>query len=231
VPGGIRQSPPFRRLVVELVGPAAAGKTSLIAALGAGQPGLRAGLRVPRHRHLATALAHAPTILALHQPYDGLRWNAMNRMTYMRSLHRLLLEPAAARAGTVILDEGAVYMLARLQVHGADRIRSGAYQSWWHGAIEDWTRTLDLIVWLDAPDPVLRERLRGRGQPHPAKHLPDEAVSSFMARYRDAYWRVITALTAVRGPGVLAVRTDEESVSDIAGRIVTTMRTMGGVAP
>jgi hypothetical protein len=218
-------------MVVELVGPAAAGKTSLIAALAGSRPGLRAGLRVPRHRHLVTALGLAPTFLALHLPYDGLLRKAMKRITYLSTLHHLLHEPAFVRAGTVILDEGAVYMLARLQVHGADRIRSRAYLRWWHGAIEAWARTLDLVVWLDAPDPVLRERLRGRAQSHPAKHVSDDAVSSFLACYRDAYWRVIAALTATDGTRVLTVRTDHESVDDIVSRVVAEMRRMDTEGP
>jgi hypothetical protein len=216
-------------MVIELVGPAAAGKTSLLAALGGSRAGLRAGLRVPRHHHVLTAIGLAPTLLALHLPCDGLHWKTMKRITYLGTLHRLVREPAWLGAGTVILDEGAVYMLARLQVYGADRIRSRAYPRWWLEAIQGWARTLDLIVWLDAPDPVLRHRLRERRQTHPAKHLSDEAVSSFLACYRDAYWRVISTLTALEGPRVLTIRTDEASVEDVVGRVVAEMRAIDGV--
>ena len=217
---------PARRLVVELVGPAAAGKTSLILALGAGDRRLRAGLRVPRQRHVATALALAPTFLALHRPYGGLLWKEMKRITYLGSLYRLLQGGRPMGDGTVVLDEGAVYMLARLQVFGADRIRSAAYARWWRGAIEAWARRLDLIVWLDAPDAVLRERLRGRRQPHPARELPDDGIDRFIGSYRESYRRVVRALVEARGPEVLVIRTDRESVAQIARRVEAAVREM-----
>ena len=222
---------PARRLVVELAGPAAAGKTSLIFALGTGDRHLHPGLRVPRQRHLATALTLAPTFLALHRPYSGLIWKEMKRITYLGTLYRLLQAGGPARDGTVVLDEGAVYMLARLQVLGADRIRSVAYTRWWRGAIEAWARTLDLIVWLDAPDAVLRERLRRRRQPHPVKELPDAAIDRFLASYRESYNRVIRALREARGPKVLMVRTDRETVAEIARRVEAAVRELEGTEP
>jgi hypothetical protein len=217
---------PVRPLVVELAGPAAAGKTSLLRALGAGDRKLRVGLRVPRQRHLATALTLAPTFLALHRPYRGLLWKEMKRITYLSSLYDLLQERSSASAGTVLLDEGAVYMLARLEVLGAQGIRSAAYAAWWRAAIEAWSSTLDLIVWLDAPDPVLRDRLRRRIQPHPIKRLPDDAIDRFIASYRDSYRHVIRSLMEARGPRLLTVRTDQEDVECIARRLAAEVRDM-----
>jgi len=217
---------PVRPLVVELAGPAAAGKTSLLLALGAGDRTLRAGLRVPRQRHLATALTLAPTFLALHRPYRGLLWKEMKRITYLGSLYELLRERSGASAGTVLLDEGAVYMLARLEVLGAERIRSAAFAGWWRAAIEAWSSTLDLIVWLDAPDPILRDRLRRRPQSHPVKRLSDDAIDRFIASYRDSYRHVIRSLMEARGPRLLTVRTDREDVECIARRLAAEVRDM-----
>jgi thymidylate kinase len=222
----IAATDPVRPLVVELVGPAGAGKSSLLLALGAGDRKLRAGLRVPRQRHLATALTLTPTFLALHRPYRGLLWKEMKRITYLGSLYELLQERSGANAGTVLLDEGAVYMLARLEVLGAERTHSAAYARWWHGAIEAWSRTLDLIVWLDAPDPVLRDRLRRRAQSHPVKRRPDEAIDRFIASYRDSYRHVIRSLMEARGPRLLTVRTDQEDVECIARQLTAEVRDM-----
>jgi predicted ATPase len=217
---------PVRPLVVELAGPAAAGKTSLLLALGAGDRTLRAGLRVPRQRHLATALTLAPTFVALHRPFHGLLWKEMKRITYLGSLYELLRERSGASAGTVLLDEGAVYMLARLEVLGAEGIRSAAYATWWRAAIEAWSSTLDLIVWLEAPDPILRDRLRRRAQSHPVKRLSDDAIDRFIASYRDSYRRVIRSLMEARGPRLLTVRTDREDVECIARRLAAEVRDM-----
>jgi hypothetical protein len=215
---------PARPLIVELAGPAAVGKTAVIHALGAGDRRLRAGLRVPRRRHVATAFALAPTFLALHRPYPGLLWKEMKRITWLGTLHRLLRERRAAPGDAILLDEGAVYMLARLEVHGAGRIRSDAYARWRQEAIDTWAAMLDLVVWLDAPDSVLRERLRRREQPHPVKHLPDGDIDRFLSSYREAYRRVIHALAEADGPRVVAVRTDREDAEHVAGRVTAELR-------
>lgn len=215
---------PLRPIVVELVGPAAAGKTSLLLALHELDPTLRAGLRPARHHHWASAVTLGPTFLALHRPYRGLLWKEMKRITYLGTLQRLLHKPALTSLSAVVLDEGAVYMLARLRVLGGERIRTGAFERWWLGAIERWARLLDVVVWLDAPDVILMHRLRSRRQSHSVKGLSDEAICRFLASYRDAYERVMAALTRSQRVRVLVVRTDEESVNQIVGRVASEIR-------
>lgn len=227
-PGEARR--PRGRLVIELVGPAAVGKTSVVEALGAEGRLRRTGMRVPRYRHLTTALALAPTFLALHRPYRGMLWKEMKRITYLGSLLRLLRERSAWAAGSVVLDEGAVYMLARLEVLGGERTRSTGYARWRRAAIEAWAQTLDLIVWLDAPDAVLSARLRERAQEHPVKRLPDDAVQRFLADYRRSYRRLIQAFETARGPEVLTVRSDREGPRCIARRLSAVVRTMEGIS-
>jgi hypothetical protein len=205
--------------VVELVGVAAAGKTSLLLSLSHRDPTLRAGVRPPKLRHLRSAIAMAPIFVALHRPYSALLWNEMKRIAYLRTLQGVLLEARSRHGGVAVLDEGAVYMLARLLVFGGDGARTAAFHRWWSSAITEWAGMLDLIVWLDAPDSVLIDRLRARRQPHPVKALPDEAVAHFLGAYRDAYARVIGALDAARGPRVLTIRSDEQSVDSIADRV------------
>jgi hypothetical protein len=212
-------SPPLRPLTVELVGPAAAGKSSLLLTLAREHRMWRAGLRLPKYRHLTTAVSLAPTFLALHRPYRGLLWKEMKRITYLRTLQRVLEDPGPTRWSTVILDEGAVYMMARLLVYGEDRIRSGAFDRWWRKAIESWARALDVLVWLDAPDAILIHRLRTREQAHRGRGLSDVAIGQFIAAYRAAYDRVLEGLAAAHGPALVVVHTDQESLDQAARRV------------
>lgn len=210
---------PLRPLTVELVGPAAAGKSSLLLALAREHRLWRAGLRLSTFRHLRSAVGLAPTFLALHRPYRGLLWKEMKRITYLGSLRRVLEDPVSTRSSTVILDQGVVYMMARLLVFGEERVRSAAFDRWWQEAIEHWARVLDILVWLDAPDPILIHRIRTRKQPHPVKGLSDAAIGRFIATYRAAYDRVLGGLAAAHGPALIAVRTDEESLDQAARRV------------
>jgi hypothetical protein len=218
-----------RPLVVELAGPAAAGKSSLLVALAQSDTTLTLGPHLPRYRHVATALHLAPTFFALHRPLRGSLWKEMKRITYLGTLQSILEEPTSQRGGGVVLDEGAVYMLARLRVYGGERIRGDAFERWWRSAIDRWANILDIIVWLDAPDPVLIHRLRARQQDHTVKGLSDDAIRGFIGSYRAAYDRVIGALAAANGPTVLTVRSDQESMSHTVQRALARMteRRMG----
>ena len=204
-----------RPTVVELVGPAAAGKTLLYRALA-----LRAALGP---RRLSVRLVHClpvapaltPILAGVHRPYRGLLRKELKRMLYVRALHRRVERSAKDRP--IILDEGAVYMLARLRVFGGERLESHAFGRWWDAAVQDWAGALTLIIRLDAADAVLINRLRARAQPHPVRGLGDDEIGRFIAAYRGAFDEVIAALRAAPGaPELLTFRTDEEPVDRIA---------------
>jgi hypothetical protein len=213
-----------RPLTMELVGPAAAGKTSLLHALAERDGSLQAGLRPPAHRHLASAVTLLPTFLALHRPYRDLLWKEMKRITYLRTLQTLLREQPVHHAGTVALDEGPIYMLARLQVFGGARIRSDAFERWWRATIAQWAKTLDVVVSLDASNATLIHRLRARPQEHPVWGLSDAAIGRFLHSYREAYQSVIAALTAEHNLRVLVFRTDHDSLDHITETIAPEIR-------
>jgi predicted ATPase len=216
---------PFRPLVVELVGPAAAGKTSVLHALRMRDDGLVVvGCRPSRRQHVASAIGLAPIFLALHLPFRGLLWKEMKRIAYVRTYQRLLEARASAHPGAVVLDEGPIYMLARLLVFGGDKLQSTVFASWWRDAIAQWARLLDIVVWLDAPDATLIHRLRTRRQPHPVSALSEEAIARFMSSYREAYDIVVADLTAVQPARVLVFRTHQDSVTRIADRVASEIR-------
>lgn len=206
-------------IVAELVGPAAAGKTSLLLAISRQDPAGCARLRPPPYQYLRHAVPLAGTFLSLHRPYRGLLWKEMKRITYLATLRGLLRREVAAGRETVLMDEGAVYMFARLLVYGGGRTASRAFGHWWKRAITEWADELHLLVCLDAPDPELVRRMRARPQRHRMQALPDSAVLGFISEYRSAYARVIEALTAIRGLRVVTVRTDQAPTDDLARRV------------
>jgi thymidylate kinase len=68
--------------------------------------------------------------------------------------------------------------------------------------LRQWAGTLDLVIWLEAPDAVLLERIRVRPHPHAIREQPEREAYAFLARYRRAYDEILEALT---GSGQLAI--------------------------
>lgn len=221
--------PSERPVVVELAGLAGAGKSTLALALARLDPSIRARPRVPERSYLASVPALVPTFVGLHWPFRGVLTKEMKRMLRVETLHRLVRE--TTRGGTLLFDEGPVYMLSRILMFGADNIRSRAFERWWRAAIAEWATTLDVIIWLDAPDDVLAARLHTRAQWHPLQGAHDAAVSAFFKSYRAAFGRVVSELrTPGRGAQVWNIATDAGSADRTAHAIFDRLRARRGTA-
>jgi len=216
-----------RPLVVALAGLAGAGKSSLARALVALDPEIRARPRVSWWRYLASLPAVIPTFISLHRPYRGWLGKEMKRFLRLEALHRLVQETTDCRM--LVFDEGPVYLLSRILVYGGQNIQTRSFDECWRRAIDTWAPALDAIVWLEAPENLLSERLRARGK-HPFADRSDEAVRRLLGAYREAFNRVIRELTAAGGPRPWTVRTDRGSVASTARDLLARLRALRGAA-
>jgi hypothetical protein len=96
-------------------------------------------------------------------------------------------------------------MLARLLAFGSvGRERSPFHRDWLR-SLEWWSRRLDAVVWVDAPDVTLAERIRSRAKSHRAKHASDGVMSEFLSCYRAAFAAVVARLMSGGGPPLIHV--------------------------
>lgn len=216
-----------RPLVVELVGLAGAGKSSIARALVELDPQIRARPRVSWWRHATSVPPLVPTFVNLHWPFRGVLVKEMKRILRLRALHRLAEETKDCHI--LLFDEGPVYMLARILVFGGEKIQTRAFQQCWRRAIVRWAQTLSAIVWLEAPEHVLAARLRTRSE-HPFGDVGDQAVTALFRAYRDAFARVIAELTAAGGPQPWTVSTNRGSPALTAPELLAGLRALRGAA-
>ena len=212
------------RVVVELIGVAGAGKTSIASALVGLDERIRARPRVHNGTYAATVPTLLPTFLSLHWPPRRVLTKEMKRILRVHALHRLVR--TASGPGLILFDEGPVYMLARLLVFGGAAVQTRAFAHWWRGAIALWARTLSAIVWVEASDDVLGARLNARAQSHRLRGASESVMRAFFASYRAAYQRVLADLESAGAPAPWMVATDDTSVQDTAQAILTRIRTL-----
>jgi tRNA A37 threonylcarbamoyladenosine biosynthesis protein TsaE len=189
-----------RAVIVEIIGPAGAGKTTLFYALEK-RPEFHAEFLPPtRDIHnvpffVKQILLLLPCLYRIQDNSDRqltrqeLAWMAM-----VMGWPALLKEKASKGPEMLLLEQGPVFLLALLLEFGPDWLRNPKIPGYWEKVMELWAHTMDILVLLDAPDDVLIKRIRTRPDDHEMKDKTDLETRKFLARYRQVYERLVQAL-------------------------------------
>ncbi|HET9387365.1 MAG TPA: hypothetical protein VFO67_19675 [Gemmatimonadales bacterium] len=211
-----------RAVIVELVGPAGAGKTTLARGASETDSSIKSGLSLwglPKRRLLSSAIALLPTILRATLKRSRLTASETAQMIRLGALRQVVAEEAQ-RHRVIILDEGPVFALSWLDVFFA---RNRDHATWRRRVIAQWARLLDVVVFIDASDITLAHRIRTREKPHMVKALSDAEIFGFSDGFRRAFERAIGEL-AQAGPLVVdTLRTDtgppDENTANLMARL------------
>ena len=223
-------------LVVELVGPAGAGKTTLLQALNQRSTNIQSGVHLNKFHSLPFLLSNTliflPTFLFQYRHSRWFNWREARSMAYLAAWHRNLdrqtpynsVEKSSILPPLTVFDHGPIFRLALLQEFGPEIRHSRRFEQWWNDMLKRWASTLDLIIWLDAPDTVLNERIHTRSVWHSAKEKSEQEVYDFLTRYRASYEQIIAKLTAHRGQTLLRFDTSQISPDQIIDEVTTALR-------
>jgi hypothetical protein len=169
--------------------------------------------------------AHAARLLPTFWGFlrDGQRpvWAEQTQLVRLETLGELV-ERRRVAGRPVVLDEGPVFALSWMEVFYPRR-EGPRRAAWRRGVLARWARLLDLVVLVDAPDPVLTYRLRTRSKEHALKHSPDAVIQAFTTRYRTAFHHVGAELRAASGPRLVTLSTGDEPSGRTMERLVATV--------
>jgi deoxyadenosine/deoxycytidine kinase len=213
-------------LIVEIIGLAGTGKSTLSSALYLQSKKIlaseRLGVRKAKHRYffIKQALLLLPTFLRL--PRNG-RWftnEEIKKMVYLNGWHRVLKRQGLNNNATILVDQGAIFKLATLYGFGPEKLKDQGFNKWWDQMFEQWASTLDMVVWLDGPDDILIERIISRDSSHLVKELSTQEARKFFSDYRSAYNYIIAKLTSIEDITVLRFDTSYQSPEDIMAQVL-----------
>ena len=209
-------------LVVEVMGPAGTGKTTLSRALRQRDDSIARDIdfRLSKIDKLPFVISNTFYLLPIHlRRYRDSRWfdrRETRSMAYLQAGHRLLRREAPTNDRVTVLDHGPLYRLAFLREFGPGVTDSHAYQRWWATRLKEWIAILDIVIWLDAPDQVLLKRIRARDSWHAVKGKSDQEACEILRRYRVAFKRTLAESLVARPITVLRFDTSRQSTEEIA---------------
>ena len=122
----------------------------------------------------------------------------------------------------IILDQGPVYLLAEMRLFGPEYLRQKAAEGFWQDLFDRWRTTLHMVIWLDAPNDILLDRIRSRQQEHILKTEPAMVVYEFLDRYRVEYEFILSVLTSKKANlQVLRIDTGQQRPQDVANQFLS----------
>ena len=200
--------------LMEVIGPAGAGKTSLYASLGESSAQIRLS-DFPDVHKIADApffIRYGLQLLPSLARYSGGGSRQFSRREFAwmsvlvgwpNRLHGQFQEDPRV----IVLDQGPVYLLAEMREFGPEYMRGEKADPFWQQLFQRWAQTLDLLVWLDADDATLMERIRSREQEHIVKNETGSKMTEFIDCYRRIFDTTVSALKTYN-PGLKVLRFD-----------------------
>lgn len=214
-------------LIIELVGPAGAGKTTLSRVLAHRNPKIQIGSDIELRKTknapatLRTVMSLLPIFLRQLRHSRRFTWDEIKYLTYLEGWSEILRQGVADGASPMLLDHGPVFKLATLNEFGPENLKTDEFESWWNNMFKQWASTLDMVIWLDAPDLVLEQRINSRDQRHSVKGKAKSEVVHFLARYRTSYEETLAKLKTDGGPRLLQFDTSRTSIEQAADEILS----------
>lgn len=209
---------------IEIIGVAGSGKSTLARALCSNSTACRVDspFQLRNSEHLRPALRglrrEAPLIgkAAWHRCIPT--WTELKLIAFLSEWPRLIHDKDAQSTPVTVMDQGAVYALARLG-HRTHLIPgTEPLGPWWKSTVTTWAETLEMVVWIDAPNDVVLHRINSRVQVHEVKGKGPREAASYIDRYRSAYQTVVDSIGRAGGPIVVRYDSNVHSVPDLVSQ-------------
>lgn len=219
--------PPTKARIVEIVGPAGAGKTTVSGILSRNHRRVQLG-RFPDVQKKADMPFFVYYSLSVLPFLVGsclgkgcvIERRKLAWLAILRGWPRRLQIERGRSDKVVVLDQGPIYFLAETSELGPECLRSSRAVRFWEKVYARWRGTLDAVIYLDADNAHLHERIRSRATDHVVKYAPAPTVFNFLDTYRTAYKDVFSRLNVSEGGlRIIRIDTGQQKPEEIAATL------------
>lgn len=122
-----------------------------------------------------------------------------------------LLKSSNGTTRALVIDQGPIFLLTSLYNFGPSWLRADSSDPFWQPILAKWARTLDMIVFLDASNECLYQRIINRSKKHIMKNETPNVVNDFLDQWRSGY-EVILQRISRQSPCPRVFRIDSGNV-------------------
>jgi RNase adaptor protein for sRNA GlmZ degradation len=216
-------------MIVEIVGVAGSGKTTTLSMLSQQNLDILPVLHLRSFKNFLLYVSATYSMLPIllrqiicQKSFDLQKLHLMIRLQSLYSISRRLSDRSV-----MVLDQGPIFTLMLLaDLDFEDDITVDfTVKSWWNQMLSNWSHMLDMIIFLDAPDEVLINRIRTRDKWHPVKSKSDVAIKCYLLNHRTLFEAIVSQLLAIDDLCLVSYDTHDHSlpflIDDILSRFST----------
>jgi hypothetical protein len=185
--------------IIELVGVAGAGKSTLMKAMMQKNGSIKPFPPPSKAFYLPFLPRITINWLPLYlKNFRSSRWftlQEIRNMGYLESWLSYIRSKARNGRYRYVLDPGSVHWLSSLLAYGPPITRHPHFQSWWKNKFDQWSSGLTAIIWCDAPEEACLQRVLSRDEWHEIKKMSINSALRELRCYREFYERIIPEMT------------------------------------
>jgi deoxyadenosine/deoxycytidine kinase len=216
-------------LIIEVAGPAGAGKSTITKALRKSNGNIQIGT-VPSIRNMKdlpfflwNTILLVPIFFTIYRnkKQGSFARRQIVNMAILNGWHQRLQRMDSKDRKVIILDQGPAHILSDLLRFGPKNLRS-MIPRWWNDTCQVWAHTLDIVICLDAPDQVLLNRIRSRAKNHGCKNETDDKAIEFLRICRATQEETLSSMhNNSSGPDVVCLDTSQISLDGATNKILS----------
>lgn len=206
--------------MIELMGPAGSGKSTLIHHLLSESQIEFQAVKTPSTCESLLKLAGMGRMITSSWSTRAgdrkLSWAEIRSMIYLEAWKNIDRQP---RPHSVLFDHGPAFRLATLREYGPSILKSDRFQKWYQQNLDFWSNSLSHVIWLDAPDAVLLERIQTRDQQHVCQNMQRAEAFDYLKKYRAALESTLNQMQSSGNVIVTRFHSERSSSEEIAGQV------------
>jgi adenylate kinase family enzyme len=215
--------------IIELLGPPGSGKSTVSSILQ--KQNNEVSIEIfPYFRQAKNLPFFAINLIRLFPDLLKLLWQHPGRrfvngrdialMTVLTGWDASLQQMAKMNGKAIILEEGAICLLGKLSGFGSEAMRSDSLAGWRQKTYSRWGRTLDFVILLETPIPVLLQRVRARGVQYEIGSMADEEACRYLERIKQSQDEVLSRIIAMpKAPKIIRIDAHNNSPEQISAII------------